>query len=263
MPVSVVISYCSKEHFFLEPILEQCSKFSDDIVVSFGSHLYNGTPEDISYIHEVAPKFQHVKFVQYLVSPDNFNGMGVHKRQQAYWHNMARWNGVMHLQYHDWVLLLDADEIPEGEKFKNWFSSVEGTPILNNKTTFKIANYWYFKDPTNRALVLEDSVLLIHAKYLSKYNIFGDYERDYTIQQSGTRLIRQTRGIKGEVMFHHFSWVRSREGLEHKIRHWGHADEYNNPEHVINEIFKNDNVNDIIHHYNYEKVPNHFNIQMS
>jgi hypothetical protein len=204
MPVSVVISYCSKEHFFLETILEQCSKFTDDIVVSFGSHLYDGTLEDISHIQQVAPKFGKVKFVQYLVSPDNFNGMGVQKRPQAYWHNMARWNGIIHLEHHDWVLLLDADEIPEGEKFKAWFSAVEGTAVLKKNTTFKMANYWYFKDPTNRALKLEDSVLLIHAKHLSKHNIFGDYERDYTIQQSETRLIRDTRGLKGEIMFHHF-----------------------------------------------------------
>jgi hypothetical protein len=263
MPVSVVISYCSKEHFFLEAILEQCSQFTRDIVVSFGTHLYDGTPEDISHIQQIAPKFEHVKFVQYLVSPDNFNGMGVQKRPQAYWHNMARWTGIMHLQYHDWVLLLDADEIPEGEKFKTWFSAVENTPVLKKNTTFKIANYWYFKDPTNRASKLEDSILLIHAKHLSKHNIFGDFERDYTIQQSETRLIRDTRGLKGEVMFNHYSWVRTREGLEHKIRHWGHANEYNNPDEIIAEIFKDDNVNDVIHNYSYEKVPNLFNITMS
>lgn len=263
MPVSVVISYCSKEHFFLETILEQCSKFTDDIVVSFGSHLYDGTLEDISHIQQVAPKFGKVKFVQYLVSPDNFNGMGVQKRPQAYWHNMARWNGIIHLEHHDWVLLLDADEIPEGEKFKAWFSAVEGTAVLKKNTTFKMANYWYFKDPTNRALKLEDSVLLIHAKHLSKHNIFGDYERDYTIQQSETRLIRDTRGLKGEVLFHHYSWIRSREGLEHKIKHWGHANEYNNPDEIIAEIFKDDNVNDVIHNYSYEKVQNRFNITMS
>lgn len=263
MPVSVVISYCSKEHFFLEAILEQCTKFTDDIVVSFGTHLYDGTPEDVSHIHQIAPKYPNVKFVQYLVSPENFNGMGVQKRQQAYWHNMARWTGVTHLQYHDWVLLLDADEIPEGEKFNNWFSSVENTAILNKNTTFKVANYWYFKHPTNRANKLEDSVLLIHAKYLSKHNIFGDYERDFTIQQSNTRLIRETRGLKGEVMFHHFSWCRSREGLEHKIKHWGHANEYHNPDDIIQEIFKNGDVNDVIHKYSYEKVSNLFNIEMS
>lgn len=262
MPVSVIISYCSKEQCFLEAMLQQCSKFSQDIVVTFGTHLYDGTPEDISKIQELAPKFQHVKYVQYPVSPQHFNGMGVKNRPQAYWHNMARWTGVMHLEYHDWVLLLDADEIPNGDLFNQWFEAVENTPVLNPNTTFKIANYWYFKDPTNRAVTLEDSVLLIHAKYLSKHNIFGDLERDYLIQQSGTRLIRQTRGLKGEILMHHFSWVRSREGLEHKIKHWGHANEYSNPDEIIAEIFKDDNVNDIIHNYSYEKVPNQFNIVM-
>ena len=262
MPVSVIVSYCSKERCFLEPFLEQCSKFTDDIVVTFGSHLYDGSLEDISGIQEVAPKFPSVTFVQYLVSPENFNGMGVKSRPQAYWHNMARWTGIQHLKRHEWVLLLDCDEIPEGDKFKQWFSTVEGTPVLNINNTFKIANYWYFKEPTNRSQTLEDSVLLIHSKYLSKYNIFGDYERDYTIQQSGTRLIRQTRSVKGEVMFHHFSWCRSREGLEHKIKNWGHANEYSNPDDIINEIFKDDNVNDIIHNYTYDKVPNLFDIKL-
>lgn len=260
MPVSVVISYCSNENYFLDSILEQCSKFTDDIVVSFGTHLYDGTPEDISKIQEVAPKYPKVSFVQYLVSPENFNGLGVRTRPQAYWHNMARWTGISHLKQHDWVLLLDCDEIPEGDKFKQWWSMVEGSEILNPNTTFKIANYWYFKEPTNRAKTLEDSVLLIHSKYLSKFNVFGDLERDYLIQQSNTRLIRQTRGVKGEVMFHHYSWCRSRPGLEHKIKNWGHANDYNNPDEIIKHIFKDDGVNDIIHNYSYEKVENIFNI---
>jgi hypothetical protein len=259
MQVSVVISYCSKERYFLEPLLEQCSKFSDDIVVSFGTHLYDGTEEDISQISEVAPKY-NATFVQYLVGAGNFNGMGVKSRPQAYWHNMARWSGINHLKRHDWVLFLDCDEIPEGDNFKAWWDMAQSKQLLNTNTTFKMANYWYFKDPTNRAQTIEDSVLLIHSKYLSKYNVFGDYERDYLIQQSNTRLVRQTKGVKGEVLFHHFSWCRSREGLEHKIKHWGHANEYSNPDEIIAHIFKDDEVNDVIHRYLYEKVPNVFNI---
>jgi hypothetical protein len=47
------------------------------------------------------------------------------------------------------------------------------------------------------------------------------------------------------------------------FKHWGHANEYNNPDEIIAEIFKDDNVNDVIHNYSYEKVPNIFNITMS
>lgn len=262
MSVSVVISYCSKEKYFLNIILSECVKFSDDIVVSFGTHLYDGTPEDIIEIEKVAPKFPNVRFVQYHVGPESFDGMGVKNRPLAYWHNMARWNGITNLKHHDWVLLLDCDEIPEGDKFKSWWESIQGTPIINSNNTFKLANYWYFKNPTNRSQTLEDSVLLIHSKYLSKHNIFGDYERDYLIEQSNTRLLRQTKGYQGEVMFHHMSWVRSREGLEHKIKNWGHANEYTNPDEIIDTIFKDDNVNDVIHRYKYDKVPNIFNITL-
>jgi hypothetical protein len=156
--------------------------------------------------------------------------------------------------------LLDCDEIPEGDVFGEWLRKMERSSLLNVGKTYKIANYWYFKDPTNRAKTLEDSVLMIHSKYLSKYNIFGDFERDYTIEQSGTYLERQVKGLKGEVMFRHFSWVRSREGLEHKIKNWGHANEFNNPGEVIERIYKDDGVNDVIHGYQYDKVPNVFNI---
>lgn len=262
MPISVIISYCSKERCFLQPMLEQCSKFSNDIVVTFGTHLYDGTVEDISQIQEMARTFPNVQFVEYVVGNKNYNGMGVQHRKQAYWHNMARWTGIQHLRVHDWVLLLDCDEILEGDIFKMWFDKMERTSALHKTHSYKIANYWYFKDPTNRAKTLEDSVLLIHSKHLSKYNIFGDLERDYTIQQSETHLVRQVRGTKGEVMAHHFSWVRTRDGLSHKIKHWGHANDFRDPDKIINEIYKDDNVNDVIHGYQYDKVSNLFNINM-
>lgn len=263
MPVSVVISYCSKERCFLQPILEQCSKFSDDIVMTFGTHLYDGTVENVDGLVEMSQKFKRVQFVQYEVGPDNYNGMGVIYRKAAYWHNMARWTGVQHLRVHDWVLLLDCDELPEGDAFGEWFRKVERSSWLNTSKTYKIANYWYFKEPTNRARTLEDSVLLIHSRYLSKYNIFGDLERDYTIAASGTELVRQVKGLKGEVMFHHMSWVRTREGLEHKIKNWGHANEYSDPDAVIARIYADDGVNDVIHGYEYDKVPNVFGLDLS
>ncbi len=262
MPVSCIISYCSKEKYFLRPMLAQCSKFSEDIVVVFGTHLFDGSIEDVSEIEVLAKVFPKVQFVEYLVGPENYDGMGVKHRKQAYWHNMARWTGVQNLKKHDWVLLLDADEIPDGKAFGEWLDNMERKALFNINTTYKIANYWYFKDPTNRARTLEDSVLLIHSKYLSKYNIFGDLERDFTIKSSGTHLVRQVKGLLSEVLFHHFSWCRSREGLAHKIKNWGHANEFHNPDKVIEEIYKDDGVNDVIHGYEYDKVPNLFNISM-
>lgn len=244
-------------------MLQQCIKACDDIVVSYGSHLFDGTKEDIDKVRFYSLKYPMVKFVCYPVGDEYYTGQGVRQRPQAYWHNVARWTGINALANNDWVLLIDADEIPEGEKLKEWWSEIENSALLNKSTTYKIANYWYFKDPTNRSQVLEDSVLLIHAKYLSKHNIFGDMERDYLIHESGTKLVRKIKGVNGEVMFHHFSWCRTKEGLLHKIKNWGHANEYTNPEEIVAHIFRDDNVNDVIHRYKYSKVPNIFNIDLS
>lgn len=262
MTLSIVVSYCSNEHCFINQLLEECTKMSDDIVVSYGSHLYNGEKENIEQINALQTQHPQVRFVEYEVSDNNYTGQGVNQRPIAYWHNMARWTGIQALHNKQWVLLLDSDEIPEGNIFKEWYNFHTSNNLLNTNVAYKIANYWYFKHPTNRAKSLEDSVLLIHYNHLTKHNIFGDMERDYLIQASRTKLQRQTKGLKGEVMAHHFSWVRSKEGLLYKIKNWGHANEYTKPESIINFIFKDDNVNDIIHNYTYDKVDNKYNIRL-
>lgn len=260
---SVIINYCSNEKEFIEPILKECLKFTKDIIVSYGSHLYDGTPEDINHILKLEYKFPLVKFVKYDVdtSIDLKKQRGVNMRPTAYWHNLARWTAVNKLPDRaEWVFVLDVDEIPDGDVVADWLS--HALPILKQDECYKLANYWYFKDPTNRARTLEDSVLLIHKKHLTEDNIFHDFERDGLIALSKCKLKRQVKGPGQTVLAHHMSWVRSRKALEHKIRHWGHSNEYDNPQKLIDYIFKDNNVNDIIHNYEYDKVANRFNIQI-
>jgi hypothetical protein len=261
--ISVIINYCSNEHAFLKPVLNECLKFSDDIVVSFGSHLYDGTPEDVVHVHELQETYPSVQFVMYDVdlSLDLKACPGVVNRPTAYWHNLARWTGVLALKRHGWVLVIDADEVPEGDLMREWLDA-KGNLLVETEC-YKMANYWYFKDPGNRAAMLEDSVLLIHKHYLTPENIFGDYERDHLIKVSGCTLKRETKGLNNSVMFHHFSWVRSKAGLEHKIRHWGHANDIFkgvDAKAVVDFIFKDDGVNDVVHRYNYIKVVDKFQI---
>lgn len=248
------------------PLLEQCIKCSYDVVVSYGSHLYDGTPEDTQTLNECQALFPQVKFVKYDVGPEHNDGFGVVNRPTAYWHNVARWTGIQHIankgKDNSWVLLIDSDEIPEGDVFSEWFQYMEENEVLNPNDTYKLANYWYFKHPCNRARVLEDSVLLMHSKHMTKANIFQDWERDGLIAASKTSLMRQTRSLDNGVMFHHFSWVRTRAGLTHKIMNWGHANEYGEPQAIIDKVFADDEVNDVIKGYQYDKVPNMFDIRV-
>lgn len=266
MTVSVVINYCNNEKMFIETNLRECSKFSDDIVVSYGSHLYNGTPEDKDYINYLSDKYTEITFVEYPVDIliDLTEQIGVIKRPRAYWHNLARWTGITNLKNNNnWVFIIDADEIPEGDEVRLWVDKI--VPFLNENCAYKFANYWYFKEVTNQAKTLEDSVLLMNKKHLTMNNVFGDLERDYLILASKTKLMRQTKGLRDNVMWHHYSFVRSRQGLEHKLKNWAHMHDIMhgvNVDKVLDNVYKDNNVNDFIHNYQYNKVNNKFNIEI-
>lgn len=258
---SVIINYCSNEKIFLDALLIECSKFSKDIVVSYGSKLYDGSLEDLEHIQEYASKYKDVRFVQYEVNLDLDLKVqiGVVNRPTAFWHNLARYTAVQSLKNKEWVFVIDCDEIPSGDDVKEWLSKT----VLNKECSYKMANYWYFKYPTNQAKTFEDSVLLIHSDHLTAKNIFGDLERDYLIPASGTKLNRMTVGSNKLPMWHHYSWTRSKESLAHKIKNWAHSNDIfknTDVDKLIEFIYHNDDVNDVIHHYQYNKVENTFNI---
>lgn len=261
MEASVIINYCSNEKYFIDAMLTECLKFSTDVVVSYGSHLYDGTPEDTDHINSLVIKYPSVRFVCYTVdkAENLYLKKGVVHRPTAYWHNLARWTGAQALQQKEWVFILDSDEIPEGDKVRQWLNQV----VLDKRYCYKLMNYWYFKYPTNQAITYEDSILLIHYEFLTENNIFGDWERDHLISASGCRLMRHLLGLDSTPMFHHFSFVRSKSGLQHKLKHWAHnSDAFKNVnvDQMIEYIYHNDEVNDIVHNYKYNKVLNKFNI---
>jgi hypothetical protein len=259
--LSIVINYCSLESPFIGAMLSECLKATDDVVVSRANRLYDGTPENQAHFDELRRRFPTVQFVQYVVDPelDLSKQTGVRHRPTAYWHNLARWTGIRAKRHRDWTLLLDADEIPEGLRLRQWWDAA----TLNADCAYKMANYWYFKRPWFRATTIEDSVLLIHDAHLSRYNVFGDLERDHTIRHSGARLLRETMGTDGRPVFHHFSWCRSRASLGHKLRTWAHRDDVFkgvDVDRLLETIFQDDGVNDIVHRYRYETVENQFDI---
>lgn len=261
--IGVVINYCSIENQFIVANLQECLKFSKDIVVSYGDKLYNGDVEDTSHIDILRQQFPQVKFVQYDIDldlPVN-KRRGVQSRPTAYWHNLARSTGVKALDPStQWVFLIDADEIPEGEKVLQWLQTKRVTQF----ECYKIATYWYFKLPIYQAKEYEDSILFIHKNMLTDDKLFGDMERDYTIAASGLKLVRMNLGIDNKPMWHHYSFVRSREALAKKLSSWGHAGELFNGKSVndvVEYVFKDESPNDIVHGYTYIKVADRFDIQ--
>lgn len=267
MNVGIIISMSSSEAPFIDAILRECALFAspDDTVVSYAQHAYNGDVEDTRYIEECANAHPSVKTVVYEVdvSLPDADRRGVVKRPTAYWHNLARYTAVRALGARvEWVFVIDGDEVPDGARVATWLRQ---TDFTDDDVSYKIGTHWYFKSPTFQATTVEDSILLIHRRHLTADNIFGDWERDFLVAQSRTRLKRMMMGTDGLPMWHHFSFVRSPANLRKKLASWGHRDDMlqgANIDAAIRHVFHDDGVNDFIHGYEYRRVANRFNIRL-
>lgn len=242
--LGIVINYCSNERRFIEACIEECTKVTEHIIISYGSHLYDGTPE--VFDTTLITRYPHVRFIKYEVdiTLPNSKLEGVVRRPTAYWCNLARWQGIQAMPLHvDWIMFLDADEIPDGERLKQWMN----TTTLNSKSLYKLANYWYFKEVVNQAEVWEDSILLMPRWSLTRSSVFHDDERDGIIKVTGLPQNRMVVGTDGLPMIHHYSWVRSKEGLIKKLTTWAHRDDLFNGADamgIAEYIYRNDEVKD-------------------
>jgi len=225
------------EREFLNICLRECLKFSDDIVVSYGSHFYDGTIEDDAHIQEEIAKNPNIKFVKYEVdtSIDLNKQRGVNKRPHAFWHNLARWTGLTSLKREGWVLFLDVDEIPDGQRLNEWLHHFK----LEIESSYSLANYWYFKSPNYRATEWETTSKVIHSSNISTESVFGDAERDHLQNTTGKNSENGILGLDGCPLIHHYSWVRSEEVLLRKIKTWGHSDQVKDPVNYVKSIYKN------------------------
>lgn len=272
--VAVVVSYASMEAPFLPLLLEQCQLFSRHVVVVQGDRLYSDSPRDEPVLVERAPELPAgVAYARYTVNPSLpiSERRGVRRRPTAYFHNLARWSGVTALRSSAgreaenlWVLLLDGDEVPDGNRVRGWFGARHRT--LDTSTAYKMANYWHYGDVRWRARTWEDSVVLVHMSVVGHEKaVFGDKERDH-VARSAPRCERMVTGEDGLPMFTHYSWCRTRVGMRRKLETWAHRDDKfkNVPvESLLARIFEPPvpgetadgvPVRDVVHGYRYDLI---------
>lgn len=246
MKISTVISYCSLDRRFIQPLLEQVKIFSDNIIVVYFDHLLDGTSEPIE-------EFEQLK----AAAPDQIQTLclpytGGHPPR--YFHNLARW-AATEKTLHDHILYLDADEIPEGETFKiiaehNLLLPYDGVDFRCN---------WYFRSAVNQAIETEQCGLLIKKDLVKKEYMFTEHERWIYRHIPNLKYV-PLLALGTEPLLHHFSWVRTKEEMLTKVVAWGHKNDKNWID-LINEEFSRDfNGTDFVHGYRYHRVQDRFNI---
>ena len=269
----VIVSYSSLEQVFINVLLNECKLFAKRIVVTYGTRMYTGADEDIESIRQLdqrhACEDNLVRFVSYPVRLDELD-------DPVRLHNMSRAVGVAAAQLDeeekgDWLLFLDADEVPEASVVREFLASRDFT--TSRDCAFKLANFWYFMLPTLRAKQIEDSIVLVHSSWVTGDDtqaLWHPRERDgillFNMQRHPYRHVQRQvystdlhKAPNPRPMFHHFSWVRSLPNLISKVRGWGHRNQ-RNWEHLLRETWADLAqgrlpVNDFVHGYELEVVP--------
>lgn len=270
--LSSIISYCSLDKRFIDKNIHECLKFSDKVVVSCSTHFLNGNPD--TEIHEFVEKWKNHDKVSILVIPWN-----PEIKETRYWHNLFRYAGYESVDS-DYYLFLDADEIPEGDAFKQFLDSKfhENYDIIGG-----FVCYYYFREMNLRSTTLSSVGLLIKKEYVKKELFFTDHERWYyrfvpsefyiqnnleipRIAQDVSFVSKDARVMNvdyngtfrimnlGKIMFHHYSWVRSKEEMLIKTESWGHKNDKNWKNLIETEFSSDFSGRCFVHGWEYKKI---------
>lgn len=234
---------------FLEANLKQTSKFSDEIIIPICDHFFDGKKEDKDLLErslEIIAKFP-------LAKVHIFEYQG-EKQNVSYYHNLSRKIGT-DLSKNEHILFLDIDEIMEDE-FYDWYESFK-----DENASWIFTCYWYFREPIYRAVQTEAAGLLINKKdCIWNLNERKERQQLYDILIEKKCIFNALSGPSGNILLHHYSWVRDKQTMLNKVKTWGHKNDKLWSELVEEEFNRGFNGTDFVHGYNYEVVDDKFNL---
>lgn len=248
MKVAAVVNFCSNDRKFLDPCLKELKKAVSSVVVPVCTHFFDGTPEDLFYLKTLFAGFPNVLFVFFPFERSLLPKKGK-KIEKHLWASIARFIGHAFLpKKSTHTLFLDVDEVPDGKRLKAFF---------NKECPYDLAQlscYWYFRDPTNQAVVLENTPLLVKNLSLTKKLLLDKDERSAIYEKGKGKKHPHLYGLDQLPLIHHYSWVRTKEEMQKKVRSWGHAEDRDWEALVEKEFKRSFQGKDFVHGYSFQKV---------
>ncbi len=240
--ISTVISYCSLDEKFIDANINECLKFSDEVIIVYFDHLLNGKLENDTKLINILRKYQKAKGIKIEFDRN---------KDSKYHHNLARWIGYKYAS-NDWLLFLDADEIPDGKGFYSILSNL----IVKPQLCYFFTCFWYFRRPEYQSTVTEQCGLLINKCNITSELIFSDKER-----WQPKFMNTLSHSVVSYPYIHHFSWVRTKAEMLAKVSSWAHKEERDWVNLVEKEFRGDFQGTDFIHGYSYREVKNIFKIE--
>lgn len=197
MRIGVAIHFCTDDAAFLPAIVRECRKFTDEIVVSYYDHFFDGEPEDLEWVRMLKNAYPDVRWVEIP-----FPGKAKDRDAMHMLHGRNRWEALRSMP--DSVthaLLIDSDEIPDGDAFAKF---------RPHHLVYRFCDFLYWRRPTLCAKTRDGTAVLVpRALWKEKIIVNGN-----------DRGAAKALSVTGEPMIHHFSWARPLAQIERKIARW-------------------------------------------
>jgi hypothetical protein len=211
MKITTIINFCTNDYVFLKHCIDHAKPFSTEIIVPYCDHFHDGTPENRVLLDKAVAENPGVQFVEFAYD----------KNQSSRWHcNVSRKIGIeLSSDQTEYILLLDTDEIIESDKFIEWVKQEEKVGLVDS---YKIANYFYFRETKFRSNNIEESIILVKKGPITSNDdfVFHNEERGGLFYFAPTKKWRCM--LDGKPFIHHYSWVRSKEAMIKKVTAWSH-----------------------------------------
>lgn len=246
--ISILITYCTLDDAFLDKCTQEALKITNNVYVFAFDKFFDGTPQDSAKLNRITMgDYKGVIFnFDMYKSTSNVRAANENKLRRLAWEYIQKNKPTKY------TLLLDVDEIVDANKFIEWYNTKNSELF-----SYFFESYWYFRDYDYRALVTESHCIPL------VLNSRVNPEEDFTLAGMRERWAFKKNscmtGIKlyGIVpMFHHYSWVRTKEEMLKKVSVWSHKDDKDWNSLIEEEYSRPFNFSDFVHGYKFEKIAN-------
>lgn len=249
--ITTVINYCTNDHMFLKPCVDAALKVSHKVIVPFCTHFHDGSEQNQELLSQSVDENQGAEFVQF-----DYNN-----KESSRWHcNASRKIGIMLAPDDtDYFMFLDTDEIIVPELFNEWWKTQQSNTLVS----YKLSNYFYFRDFKYQCKEWQDSIALVqNGIFTQDQFIFHENERSGVFDYVPANMRSRNVTYMGKPFIHHYSWVRSKEAMLKKVSCWSHNKDQNWASLVEKEFSEPFRGKDMIFGFEYNTVEPYLDIKI-
>jgi hypothetical protein len=248
--ISVCYNYSTNDFCYLDEAIKEASKFSDDIHITYMDKFFDGSDENeelINKTYELTRNRAKLAEIQYNSNLKyNFNSQ---YELYKYFHNYTRLCNYRKSK-HKYILFLDSDEIVDGDKMKDWLSSIN----LHNYNCYVFSCYWYFRNKNYQSKSYECAGTLVNRDSITESDIMDVRERGAMEKNS---VLYNILSLDNKPMINHYSWAKGSTDEEcknlllKKVSSWGHTGDKDWASLIEDEFSRPFNGTDFVHGYEY------------